>query len=744
MKVLHLISGGDSGGAKTHVFSLLGELKNQIDVKIVCLTAGVFYQEILDKDIPVELFLQKHRYDLRVIKKLMALIKNEGYEILHAHGARANFVASILKRFVKIPVVTTVHSDYLLDFEGNIYRKVVYTGLNVVALKSLDYYIGVSNSFRDMLVSRGFPEDKVFTVYNGIDFDEKITYGTREQFLSSMNLKVNPDELLVGIIGRFDKVKGHEIFIKAAAEVVKYVSNVTFILAGDGSEKEHLKQLATQLGIHDKVIFAGFVDQIYDFIEAIDINTLTSYSESFPYVLLEGARLKKPTVSSAVGGIPDLITDGENGFLFESGNYHELAEKLIQLIHDKELRNRFGEKLYERASRNFSNKNLAQSHVVIYEQILQRQKEHSKENDVVISGYYGFKNSGDDAILMAIVNNLRALKPNIRISVLSMNPKETRRIYGVDSINRFNFFAIYKLLKNSKLFINGGGSLLQDITSTRSLMYYLGTIRLALKLNKKVMIYANGIGPIHKKKNEKAVRDVVNQVDLITLREEASFHEIKRLKIDKPPVLVTADPALTLQPVDEIRIQEIFRQEGIPTGKPIVCVSIRSWKKKSQYSEVIAKMCDYIIEKYGADILFIPMHFPRDIWMIHSIVLKMKEKPYVLKGKYSVDELLGVIKKCDLMIGMRLHALIYAATLGVPMIGLAYEAKVQAFLNYIGQITAGDITNIKFEHLCRVIDDVWPRRQEIALQLQEIIHELKEKAMENARLAVKLLEDSIN
>ncbi|MGE4283443.1 MAG: glycosyltransferase family 4 protein [Clostridia bacterium] len=372
MKVLHLISGGDSGGAKTHVFSLLGELKNHIDVKIICLIPGIFYQEILDKSIPVELFEQKHRYDLSVVKKIAALIVEEKYELVHAHGARANFIASILKRHIRVPMVTTVHSDYLLDFDGGFYRRLVYTGLNMLSLKYMDYYIAVSESFREMLVSRGYLPDKIFTVYNGIDFDAEVSACSREQFLMANGINSKENEVLIGIIGRLDKVKGHEVFIKAAAEVVAKVPNTRFLLAGDGSEKEGLMQLAKQLGVQDKVIFLGFIDRIYDFINAIDINTLTSYSESFPYVLLEGARLHKPTVSSAVGGIPDLIKDGQNGYLFKSADYLEMAQKLLMLVEDSTLRKELGQKLYERAKESFSNKSLARRHIEIYGQILRR------------------------------------------------------------------------------------------------------------------------------------------------------------------------------------------------------------------------------------------------------------------------------------------------------------------------------------------------------------------------------------
>ena len=122
MKVLHLISGGDTGGAKTHVFALLDALKHMADVKIACLMDGPFFEEIQEKGVSAVLFAQKSRLDLSVVEGLCRLIREEGYEIVHAHGARANFIAERLKKKIRIPVITTVHSDYLLDFDG-FYRK---------------------------------------------------------------------------------------------------------------------------------------------------------------------------------------------------------------------------------------------------------------------------------------------------------------------------------------------------------------------------------------------------------------------------------------------------------------------------------------------------------------------------------------------------------------------------------------------------------------------------------------------
>ena len=125
MKVMHMISGGDSGGAKTHLFSLIDELKQKCEVVVVCLMKGVFYNEILEKDIETLLFEQKNRFDFSVVGDIKKEIKKRKIDILHVHGARANFIATFLKKHISIPIVTTMHSDYLLDFDA-FFKKIVF------------------------------------------------------------------------------------------------------------------------------------------------------------------------------------------------------------------------------------------------------------------------------------------------------------------------------------------------------------------------------------------------------------------------------------------------------------------------------------------------------------------------------------------------------------------------------------------------------------------------------------------
>lgn len=366
MKVLHIISGGDSGGAKTHMFALLDELCKIADVTVVCLMRGVFYEEILKRDVRTLLFEQKSRMDFSVCKKLSQLIEDETIDIVNAHGARANFVAMQLdQKKLGVPVVTTVHSDPLLDFDS-FAKKLIFTNLNRIALKKIKYKIAVSDAFRDMLISRGDRPENILTVYNGISFEDTPEHISKEAFAEKFNIPFDETKTYIGIAARFNRVKGVDIFLRSAAEVLSRTDSARFVIIGEGEDEAMLKQLAGELGIDDKVYFLGFVREVYDFLNFIDINMLTSLSESFPYSLLEGAKARKATVASAVGGIPHMITDGETGYLFPVGDHVECANKLMLLINNKGKIKTLGNAMYEKASAEFSNKALAENYLKNY------------------------------------------------------------------------------------------------------------------------------------------------------------------------------------------------------------------------------------------------------------------------------------------------------------------------------------------------------------------------------------------
>lgn len=369
MKVLHLISGGDTGGAKTHIISLMKGLEGIVDAKIICFIKDTFYEDVKESNIDIEVFEQKGRLDMFVISRLVEEIHHNKYDIIHCHGARANFMAMFLKRKVKKPFITTIHSDYELDFKDNFYKKLLFTNLNKFALNRFDFFIAISDSFKDMLIKRGFNSDRIYTAYNGIDLDSEMIYVPKNDFLARYNIDTG-NKTIVGIIARLDRVKDHETFIRAADIVLKERDDVIFLIAGDGNDKRRLNSIVGELGIGGNVHFLGYVNDSYSFFNAIDINVLTSISESFPYVILEGARMKKTIISTKVGGVSMLVKDEYNGYTIDVGDIEDLAGKINNLLDNKDNIKTMGENLYKDVRDKFSSEPMAKRHLEIYEEIL--------------------------------------------------------------------------------------------------------------------------------------------------------------------------------------------------------------------------------------------------------------------------------------------------------------------------------------------------------------------------------------
>ena len=157
MKVIHLISGGDSGGAKTHVLSLLQNLNRTITAQLVCFRDGPFAQEARSMGIPTEIMAGNHIFRIR--RQLVAYIREGGYQIIHCHGSRANMIGAMLRKPTGLPVVSTIHSDYRIDYMGRPLSRLTFGTINALALRRLDYRIGVSDAMVELLISRGFAPD---------------------------------------------------------------------------------------------------------------------------------------------------------------------------------------------------------------------------------------------------------------------------------------------------------------------------------------------------------------------------------------------------------------------------------------------------------------------------------------------------------------------------------------------------------------------------------------------------------
>ena len=703
MKVIHLISGGDSGGAKTHVLSLLQNLNQTITAQLVCFRDGPFAEEARSRGIPTEIMGGNNIPRLQ--RQLKAYIRAGGYQLIHCHGSRANMVGALLRRSTGLPVVSTIHSDYRLDYMGRPLSRLTFGTINAWALRHLDYRIGVSDAMVDLLISRGFPPDRFYAIYNGIDFTPPPAQGERLPYLRSLGVDADEDSVVVGIAARLNPVKDMATLVRGYAAACRTCPRLRLVIAGEGPEREKLGALAQELGVN--VTFAGWISGGMDqFYSALDINALTSLSETFPYALTEGARFRLATVASAVGGIPDLIDSGVNGCLFQPGDWQTLGEHLAALGSNDTLRRQLGEKLYEKASSKFSIQKTVDTQLHIYQEILRRHSRLKTTRDgVVICGAYGRGNAGDDAILEAILQEMALIDPDMPATVLSKEPKSTRLAYRVRSVSRTNMFAWHSAMRHAKLYINGGGSLIQDVTSRRSLWFYLLNIAVAKRCGCKVQMYGCGIGPVTRENHRRLAARVLNRyVDVITLREPDSREELRAMGVTKPEILLTADPALTLRKAEDDQIDSVLLRAGIPPQGRYLCFALRQWRGFEEKAPLFGAAACYAYKTYGLIPVFTAVEKHLDPAAARLAAQGLDIPHYFLDDAGGAGTIIGALSRMEAVVSMRLHALIFAAGQGIPLAGVVYDPKVSAFLRYTGQDNFTNLEDLTVAALRAMID----------------------------------------
>lgn len=360
---------------------------------------------------------------------------------------------------------------------------------------------------------------------------------------------------------------------------------------------------------------------------------------------------------------------------------------------------------------------------------------------VIISGYYGFQNNGDEAMLYAILQALDKRIQGFEPVVLSKDPKRTKEFYGVRAIQRHDLKDIIAEIRHSDLLISGGGGLLQDVTGPNSILYYLGIVTIARLMKKPVIFYGQGIGPISTALGSNLMRLVANRVNLIEVRDHESKEELIRLGVIKPKVEVTADPALGIDvsQVDPLLGRAILAEAGINTDKDLVGVSVRAWKNDDSYKAVIAKVCDDIIAK-GMKVVFLPMHYPFDITVGKEIASLMKEEPYILDRPLNFREMLSLVSQTKMIMGMRLHFLIFGALLNIPMVGLSYDPKVDSFLRLVNMPSGGSVDRLDYGKLSETFFQTLESSEQLKSTLADRVKILRKEALRGADLAAEVLD----
>ena len=356
LKVFHLISGGDAGGAKTHVLSLLRELNRTAGTPLLTLGDGPLAREALETGLPCRVLRGGFAACLLQLRRIIAA---EAPDLLHCHGARANLTGAMLKGLCSLPVISTIHSDWRLDYMGRPAARVSYGTLNAAALKKLDALVCVSDAMAGRVRARGF--DRVFSIYNGADFDLP---------RSAPAFPGDPGAVTVAAAARFDPVKDLSTLLRGFAAAAERDPRLRLLLAGTGAEGSRLRALARESGCGERILFPGWVEDMEGFWASADVAVISSLSETFPYTLTMAARYGIPAVSTPVGGVPALIKDGVSGLLFPVGDAGALADALTALAADPALRGRLGAELARRGESEFSLAAMGRRQWAIYKAVL--------------------------------------------------------------------------------------------------------------------------------------------------------------------------------------------------------------------------------------------------------------------------------------------------------------------------------------------------------------------------------------
>jgi polysaccharide pyruvyl transferase CsaB len=312
---------------------------------------------------------------------------------------------------------------------------------------------------------------------------------------------------------------------------------------------------------------------------------------------------------------------------------------------------------------------------------------------LVLSGYYGFKNSGDEAVLLSIMQALdeagRARGLRVEPVVLSGDPAWTERQYGVAAVPRMNPAAVWRALRESDGLISGGGSLLQDATGWGTIPYYLGVIEMARWCGKPVFVYAQGIGPVRRRAFRPAIARAFNRCAYVSVRDDESAAMLREFGVAGERIDVVPDPVMGLSASEP--------SEGSGGSPATVGVSVRFWRDDRADLDRVAEALAALAARRPVRLRFLPFHRGADEEasryvmdrlerMAGSSVAPLRE---LAPAHDDPREMLREVAGCRLLLGMRLHALIYAANRRVPLLGLSYDPKIDRFLRRIGQTPVG-------------------------------------------------------
>ncbi len=668
MKILMLTDRMDCGGAETHITQLMSGLRER-GAEIFLISSG---GKLADE--AVRSGFRHYRAPMRsrnpfvwlgIRYRLSRLIRKEGIQILHAHARIPALLIRGLGRH-GVAEIVTVHAR----FRSNpLLSRICNWG---------DHTVAVSEDLRAYVCDTyGVCAERVRVIPNGIDCRRFIPV---EQSQNTQN---------VVFASRLDAdcSLGAELLCTVAPALLHDFPQLRIQIAGGGSELARIRALAEQvnLAVGVQVIdVLGWVREMPALLQSGDI-----------FVGVSRAAMEAGACGCAVilcgnegyGGMltPQTVRKALLSNFCSRGAALPEADRLERdlrtLLESDTLRVRCGDACRSMIETHLSAERMCDETLALYQTAMPRKSKLR----ITVGGYFGCGNMGDDAILLGFLTAMRKIAPQVEITALTATPRRSRLRFGVRCVNRKDPIGVRIAVARADAFLCGGGSLLQNLTSNRSLLYYLSLLRLSVRLRKTTVLFASGIGPLIGKAALRRVVRTLSRCHYISLRDEESFRLLGSMGVDAGRLHRTADLALLLPLPSEERGLAILQAHGLSPQSHYLCVVLRGGESCALIRDQILAAVRMICRRHGLYPLFPVFDAKHDAIDMRVAAARVGGKVLVLREP---SDAAAILSMSQAVVTMRLHALVLASSVAVPTVGIpadARDGKIVSFAKAAGQ-----------------------------------------------------------
>jgi glycosyltransferase involved in cell wall biosynthesis len=341
LRVLIIIATDAIGGPGKGLFQFLSSVGGDDGEYVLCNFAipgrgdGEFIDEARRRGLDLALLNQPRFLVPGVIRQAARIVAERRISVIQTHGYKSNLIGWCLRRLCGRPWVAFAHG-----YTHDNWKMRMYNRLDLAVMRRADRIVTVSSSMKNLLLRHGVQAEKIRLIYNAIPpVPDTSAAGPPAALLASHGIQ--PGRRVVGVIGRLNPEKGQMVFLQALRRVTRSCPDVTALLVGDGQDRESLQQFCAAHGLGPHVVFTGYRDNVADYYRALDLFVLPSLSEGLPNAVLEAMSFGVPVLATRVGGVPEIITS-DNGLMVPPADPDALADAMIRLLQDDDLRLRMG------------------------------------------------------------------------------------------------------------------------------------------------------------------------------------------------------------------------------------------------------------------------------------------------------------------------------------------------------------------------------------------------------------------